>query len=234
LESHRLTIMNPQSVGQTQGIFPTAFAKVAKEMGPRGLPGPDIILLWPSWELGTNGRLSALLPALYSRFTSDGEQLSFCLSHWIGGGDNEDESRKLWAFLPLESLCLGYTVTFDEKNGSAIQEPEEEERIWAYGGVRIVFYKTRKNGSSYRTEMDEVLQRVQIHQSLSDRPDQKMLKKWMKQAVCRTEEMSSLEPYPFPPFRPKRSVVTVRVENTAVTQTYVIPGDHVYVVSFDV
>jgi hypothetical protein len=236
LQNQRLMTKDPRKTGTHNGLFPTGFAKVVHAMGPPGLIGPDVLLLWPVWVANSQGRLPGLLPAIFARYAAYGEQLSFCLSRWLSEDLPGPNDRKIWAFLPLDCVGQGYSVTFDEKSTGAIREPEEEERIWAYPGVRIVFYKTRKPGLTYKSEMEDAVKSVKKHQKMSSRRDQKILKKWMEQAATRTGDLRRLPPFNTiqSPFPTPRTAVTIRVENNIVAQTYTIPGDRVYLVSFDV
>jgi hypothetical protein len=205
----------------TFGTFPTLFSRVAEAY----LDTVAITLFWPTWEAAGDG-LRGLMPSVYSPI--DGQQLSFCLSRWVS------EGRKIWVFLPFDSLTEGGTVTFREPGLNPVNGPwvtEEEKRLWSYPGVVVVLYRnTLKQGTAaeHKSQFAEAENGVRRKQCMNQRPDQILLQKWMDQAADCTRKLKNESTLPY-------TSVTIGVENgtSGHRQEYIIPGERVHVVDFD-
>jgi hypothetical protein len=223
--STRLIQIIPQKTGSTCGLFPTCFARVAEAMSPNNAIGPEIILLWPIWELNADGSLPGLLPAIMYPNATYGEQLSFCLSRWIS--DSCQMPRKIWVFLPIDSLLHDLTITFEERSSGTHVPPEEENRIWSYPGVNVVLYKSIKTLKEYQEEIKHAVATIEENQPMTERLDQIILKRWMDEATTQAGLLKKVADY-------KQVIrsLTIRVQNSRMRQDYVIPSERVYATQF--
>jgi hypothetical protein len=240
--SKRFKNVKPQNIGTTKGLFPFNFVRTVHVL--RGNP-PDILLLWPIWELTDKNRLPALPPCVDAA-KHHGMQIAFCLSRWAMVGNT------VWVLIPIDSLLVNgsettWRVEFAEhsKYPASKKGQQKENRIWFHPQVKVVLYRTRDSVDTYKLEASRQTPHEKSTRNIEDRSDQVLLKRWMLEAVrCQRNIVNNPPPKPSiiskdVPFNQSTiykptTDLTVRVHSASGNwfKDYPIPCSNVFVSAF--